>query len=94
MGNLGGGGVLGVHAATTEGALLGLDVFREVTTRSHLSNQFCTGVIGMGGEDAVNVREKNQRVGFHHLSDEAGELVVIGKHQLGDGDSIVLVDDG
>ena len=38
----------------------------------------------MTSKDAVDVRQKNQRVGFHHLGDESGELIVIGEHQLGD----------
>ena len=38
----------------------------------------------MTGIDAVDVRQKNQRIGFHHLGDETRELIVISEHQLGD----------
>ena len=55
--DLTGGGVFRMHAPTAEGALLGLDVFRKVTARSYFAYQFGTGVIRMGGEDAVDVRE-------------------------------------
>ena len=47
----------------------------------------------MTGKDAVDVRQENQRVGFHHLCDEAGEFIVIGEHQLSDTHSVVLIDD-
>ena len=43
--------------------------------------------------DAVNIAEQYQRVCLHHLGDEAAEFVVIGKHQLGDADGVVLIDD-
>ena len=79
-----------MHATTTEGTLLGLDVFREVAAGSHLTDEFGTGIIGMGGEDAVDVREQDEGVCLHHLGDEAGELVVIRKHQLCDADGVVL----
>ena len=43
--------------------------------------------------DAINIGEQDERVGLHHLGNEAGEFVVIRKHQLSDGNSVVLVDD-
>ena len=44
--------------------------------------------------DAIDVGEQDERVGFHHLGDEARQFIVIGKHQLSDRDGVVLVDDG
>ena len=42
--------------------------------------------------NAVNVREQNERVGFHHLGDKAREFVIIGEHQLGDRYRVIFVD--
>ena len=48
----------------------------------------------MCGENTVNVREQDERISMHHLCNETRKFIVIGKHQLGNADRIVLVDDG
>ena len=47
----------------------------------------------MRGKDSVNVREQNQRIGFHHLRDEARQFIVIGEHQLSNTHRVVLIYD-
>ena len=44
--------------------------------------------------DAVDVRQQHQCVGLHHAGNEAGKLVVVGKHQLSDAHCVVLIDHG
>ena len=65
------GSVLRVHATTSEGALLWLDILAEVTPWCHFPDEFCRRVIRMGGEDAIDVRKQDQRVCLHHLGDES-----------------------
>ena len=48
----------------------------------------------MAGVDAVDVAEQYQCVGLHHLCYQSRQLVVVGEHQLGHADGVVLVDDG
>ena len=86
--------VLRVHAATTESTLLRPDILGEIGAWRNGLYQFGSRIVGMPGIDAIDVREQDERVGLHHLCDEAGEFIVIGKHQLGNADGIILIDDG
>ncbi len=43
--------------------------------------------------DAVDVAQDDERLGVHHRRHEAREFVVVGEHQFGDRDRVVLVDD-
>ena len=51
-------------------------------------------IVGMPVVDTVDVGEQHERVGLHHLGDKSTELIVIGEHQLGNADRVVLVDNG
>ena len=51
------------------------------------------GVGGRAVVDAVDVAQDNQRFGLHHGRHESRKFVVVGEHQLGDRDGVVLVDD-
>ncbi len=53
----------------------------------------CLGILGRTVVDAVYVGENDELVGIEHGSDESGQLVVVGEHKFGDGDSVILVDD-
>ena len=53
--HLSGSRVFGVHATTAESTLLGLDLFRQVSSWSYLADQFCTRVVGMGVVDSVDI---------------------------------------
>ena len=48
----------------------------------------------VGGEQAGLVGEQDQQIGFDHIGDERGEIVVIAHADLLGGNGIVLVDDG
>ena len=76
-------GVFRVHAPTPKGTLLRLYILRQVAPWGYLADKLCSRGIRMGGIDAVYVRLQDERIGLHHLGNEPRELIVIGKHQLG-----------
>src|SRR5574344_1620722 len=89
----GGSGVFGMHTASAECALLSLDIFAEVATRGYDGNNLRLRVIGMTGEDTVDIAQKDEHVGIHHLGNKSAEFVIISEHKFGDANGVVLVDD-
>ena len=91
--NAGGGGVFGMHAASAECALLRLNIFAEVTLWGYNGDNLRFGVIGMTGEDTIDVAQQDEHVSLHHLGNQSAEFVVVGEHKLSDAHGVVLVDD-
>ena len=89
----GGSGVFGMHTATAKCALLSLDIFAEVATRGHKGNNLRLRVVGLTGEDTVDIAQQDEHVGMHHLGNKSAEFVIISEHKFGDANSVVLVDD-
>ena len=89
--------LLAIHFLTPEAALGAgskrVDVLREVFRGFHTADDLRCGVGGRAVVDAVDVAQDNERLGVHHGRDEPRELVVVGEHQFGDRDGVVLVDD-
>ena len=44
--------------------------------------------------NAVDIRQYHKRVHIHHRGDESRQLIVVGKHQLGERHCVVFVDNG
>ena len=86
--------LLGDHAAASEARLAGLNVLADVGIVADDGDELSVGVGGIACVDAVDVAEQDEQVGRHHGGDEARELVVVGEHQFGDRDGVILVDDG
>ena len=86
--------LLGDHAAAPETRLAGLYVLTDVGIVADDGDELRVGIGGVARVDAVNVAEQDEQVGRHHGGDEAREFVVVGEHQFGDRDGVVLVDDG
>ena len=84
---------LGEHATTAELRFARTDVLAEVGGFGiDLADDPL--LLALHVEEAVDVGEDDVGVDLHHGGDEAGELVVVGEHELGDGHGVVLVDDG
>ena len=47
----------------------------------------------MTSVDTVDIAQKNEHVGLHHLGYQSTQFIVVGKHKFGDAHSVVLVDD-
>ena len=86
-------GALGEHPAAPELRFAGSDILAEVL-RGGVDLLDHRVAFALHVEKAVHVREDDVAIDLQHRGDEAGEFVVIGEHQLGDGDGVVLVDDG
>ncbi len=83
----------GRHAPAAARGACGVDILREVAARSHAADDLRRGVRGRSVVDAVDVAQDDERLGVHHRGHEAREFVVVGEHQFGDRDGVVLVDD-
>ena len=84
---------LGEHSAAPELRFAGADELAEVL-RGGVDLRDHRVALRLRVEQAVHVREDDVAIDLQHRGDEAGKLVVVGEHQLGDGDGVVLVDDG
>ena len=49
---------------------------------------------GVGGVEAVDVREQQQTVGADHFGHAGGQAVIVAEADFGGGDAVILVDHG
>ena len=85
---------LGKHATAAKSASLCLDVWCEVISWLHLSDEACLGIAGTAGVYPIDIAQNDEAMGIHHGSYQSGEFIVVGKHQFRHTHSIVFVDNG
>ena len=83
----------GEHTTAPETRLSALDVFFEFHLRSYFAQHGRLGVVGVAVVYTVDVAQYHKQLSIHHGSNEARELIVVGKHKFGYRYRIVLVDD-
>ena len=94
VGHLTGDTVFGYHASAAEARTLGHDVVGEVEVGVDTAYHLGAGLTRVAVVDAVDVAEYDERVAVEHGGHESRQLVVVGEHQFGHADGIVLVDNG
>ena len=87
--------VLRVHSSTPKRGGRGQDKPLELPiVWVNFSNQAAVGVAGMSVVNARYIAQNHQGIGVHRGCHQACQFVVVGKHQFGDSDCIVFIDDG
>lgn len=86
--------VLGQHPSPPELRATGLNIPAQiVAVRLDRSDDGRSGIGRIAVIYSVYIAQNDQGLGIHHRRDQARKLVVVGEHQLGYRDRIVLVDD-
>ena len=85
---------LGEHSPAPESAFGVLYVFAQVAVVVYHRYDTRLRILRIAIEAAIHIAQDDERVGIHHRSDESGEFVIVGEHQLRYAHRVVLVDNG
>ena len=92
--HLSGGIALGEHATATRRTASGREVLFKIVVGTYAAHHRRSASLPHMAIDAVDVGEQNQQFCIEHTGNQPRQFVVIGKHQFGNAQGIVLIHDG